>query len=63
MSAGSHVLPGSLLFSQGGQNRQKVFGFLLSTGKKIYKVYIILMSVIALIMTVMSIFRALVGLA
>ena len=36
MNGGSDVLPGSLLFSQGGHNRQKLFGFSLSTGKKYY---------------------------
>ena len=36
MNGGSDVLPGSLLFSQGGHNRQKVFGFSLSTRKKYY---------------------------
>ena len=36
MNGGSDVLPGSLLFSQGGHNRQKVFGFSLSTVKKYY---------------------------
>ncbi len=40
MNGGSDVPPGSLLFSQAGHNRQKVFGFSLSTGKNIIsKVY------------------------
>ena len=36
MNGDSDLLPGSLLFSQGGHNKQKVFGFSLSTGKKYY---------------------------
>ena len=36
MNGDSDVLPGSLLFSQEGHNRQKAFGFSLSTGKNYY---------------------------